>query len=91
MALYCFAVSIPLLTVFLRAQLIEAACVYREPVWYIPVCSILGTTTWFMGLAAVFFHLAILAGLVFTAISLIGLIASGRYRARLLKINNADE
>jgi hypothetical protein len=43
-ALYCFAISIPLLALFLRALLAEAACVYRIPVWYVPVSSILGVT-----------------------------------------------
>lgn len=31
LALYCFAVSIPLLTLFFRAQLAEDASVYRDP------------------------------------------------------------
>lgn len=88
LALYCFAVSIPLLTVFFRALLVEDACVYRDPVWYVPVFSILGTQIWFAGLAAVFFHFSYKIGFVFLTLAILGLWVSGRYRARLLRLNN---
>jgi len=86
-ALYCFAISIPLLALYLRVLLLHAPFDRLTLTWYAPVASILGLDLSVIGLAAVFFHLSVMAGYAFSGFVVFGYIASHHYRKRVIEIN----
>jgi len=87
-ALYCFAISIPLLALHLRVLLLHAPFQRRVLTWYSPVAAILGLELSVIGLAAIIFHLSVRAGYTFAGFVIFGLIASHHYRRRIIELNS---
>ena len=90
-ALYCFAISIPSLAMYLRSVIAQSTCPYNILVWHVPLGGILGLTISVVGLGAVFFHLGIVAGCLFSVFAILGFLASNRYRQIIKQVNESLE
>ncbi len=69
-SVYCFAVSLPLLTFSLLSLVGSTNKVHSDFMWYFWVAFILGPLGSLVGIAGLFFHFSWRAGLIFSALAI---------------------
>jgi len=89
-AIYCFAVSIPLLVGSIGAMYMEKPHKIRASIWYISICNFFGCLLSLVGIGAVFFNFNKILGFVFVAASIYAFIAIGFYNDLLSEINKKN-
>jgi len=87
LSLYCFAVSIPLLSMRLVNSLMFTYFEYDVSVWYNRISPLIGGFAALLGLNALFWHFSRIAGFLFGSLCIASLIAFGNYVYKLGKLN----
>jgi hypothetical protein len=87
-SLYCFAVSIPLLSLASLNRLAASAQEYIVDAWYDSFAIAFGSLASFVGVGALFWHFSRIMGGLFFAISFFGVIAYLRFYFELEKVND---
>lgn len=90
-ALYCFAISIPLLVGSIAAMYLEKSYKIRASIWYLRICNFFGCSLSIVGIGAVFFNFNILLGVFFSITSVCVFFIIGAYSSLLPRINNISE
>ncbi|MWB96227.1 hypothetical protein GON26_17835 [Flavobacterium sp. GA093] len=90
-ALYCFAISIPLLVGSIAALYLEKLYKIRAHIWYLWICNFFGCLLSIVGIGAVFFNFNWILGTIFLLCSLFTLFVIASYTGLLEKINDDNE
>jgi hypothetical protein len=89
-SVYCFAVSIPLLTLGLYVAIIESREQFTVESRILIYAESVGVLTAGLGIAAMFFHFSFPANWVLIILSVIALIFSGWFQRKLEQANNLE-
>lgn len=86
-ALYCFAISIPLLVGSIAALYLERLYKIRAHIWYLWICNFFGCFLSISGITSIFFNFNWIFGTIFLASSLFVVFVMTSYTGLLEKIN----
>lgn len=90
-ALYCFAISIPLLVGSIAALYLERLYKIRAHIWYLWICIFFGCFLSISGITSIFFNFNWIFGTIFLASSLFVVFVMTSYTGLLEKINNDEQ
>lgn len=90
-ALYSFAISIPLLVGSVASMYLEKLYTIRASIWYLNICNIIGCLLSLVGLCAVFFNFNTIIGVIFLTTSLFVFFVLFKYTDLLEKINTENQ